>query len=608
MVRESPSTARPRTDRWLGCIVDGRYEILRVLGRGGMGTVYEARQLSLGRNVAVKLLAAELAGDAHHLRAFLREARAASAIDHPNVIGILDFGSQPSAYLVMEQLHGDDLGAMLVRSGALTWAQARPILVQVARGLAAAHRCGVIHRDIKPSNVFVLAQPADDGTPVVKVLDFGVAKVEHPTLATSTETRAIVGTVHYMAPEQAAGRKVDARVDVYSVGVLAYRMLAGALPFEADNPFAVLEAQLLRRPQPLSERVADMPAALDVALARALAPDPRDRFADMDALEAAFAAIPASHTRVGAAATRERPVREPTLTHGRAAPVARLEPTARLGPNPQEVAWPPAATDRLPAPAPTMLVPAPIEAPRAPARAQAIAPQRGPTPTGPAAVARGSSPAIRDASIAAATAIATLIAIVALVWAFWPGRGERPAVRAAAVVHDEAPPQLPVVELVPARVPIDTSLPPPLALGPTPSDGTALADVRAPDPIAIATPVEATPTTSTTTSSSGARARTAASRKRVDAPTPGRRAAPPSGDAASLQALARSATKRCAEQAAAGARVHVRFTIRSDGRPTLVAADAPHDHDGVGGCVENATTSWRFAPGSLRAGDVTVRF
>ncbi|HYO72729.1 MAG TPA: serine/threonine-protein kinase [Archangium sp.] len=262
----------------LPAVLEGRYRLLSPLGAGGMGVVYLAEHLGLRKSVAVKLLRGELSRDPTFARRFEQEAIAASQIGHEHIVNVTDLGRTPTGELfyVMELLEGESLGAMLLRERFLPLWRAVPLLAQVCRALEAAHARGIVHRDVKPQNVMLLQR---QGQPdFVKVVDFGISKVMQgqPGL---TEAGAILGTAHYMAPEQAAGGTVDARADVYSVGVLTYEVCTGALPFRGDNTFATLLQHLEATAEPPSRRRPDLglPPELDALVLSALAKDPAAR-------------------------------------------------------------------------------------------------------------------------------------------------------------------------------------------------------------------------------------------------------------------------------------------------------------------------------------------
>ncbi|MBV8761743.1 MAG: serine/threonine protein kinase, partial [Deltaproteobacteria bacterium] len=228
--------------------VVGEYTIDCLLGRGGFGNVYRATQPLIGKQVAVKVLALRYSVDAAIVSRFVAEARAVNQIRHPNIIDIFSFGQLPDGrhYYVMELLDGEPLDRL---AGALTLANALPILRALARALDAAHAKGIAHRDLKPENVF-LARDAD-GTRYPKLLDFGIAKLLAPegAVAHRTATGTPLGTPYYMSPEQCRGRDVDHRTDIYSFGILTYRVLTGAYPFTGDF-MELMTAQVASEPPP----------------------------------------------------------------------------------------------------------------------------------------------------------------------------------------------------------------------------------------------------------------------------------------------------------------------------------------------------------------------
>ncbi|HYP89342.1 MAG TPA: serine/threonine-protein kinase [Polyangiaceae bacterium] len=264
----------------LGTTIAGKYRLERLLGRGGMGEVYEARHVVVGRRFAVKLLHSHAArGHDATVSRFLREARAAGALDSPHIVAVVDFDTADdgSPFLVMEYLPGESLAALLAREGSLPMRRALPILLQVCEGLEVAHRAGIVHRDLKPDNLFITRQR--DGTELIKILDFGIAKLVDPDASGSvTQSGAVLGTPFYMAPEQARGEKsVDWRVDVYALGVLAYELLSGEKPHPGDGYNAIL-AHILTQPRaPLAELRPELPPALVEVVERALAFEPARR-------------------------------------------------------------------------------------------------------------------------------------------------------------------------------------------------------------------------------------------------------------------------------------------------------------------------------------------
>jgi eukaryotic-like serine/threonine-protein kinase len=260
----------------------GPYRVLSLLGAGGAGEVYRAEDGRSGRVVALKLLSAELAEDPEWVRRFEKEARSAASLRHPNIPVLYESGRiEGVPFLAAELVEGRTLRELL-EAGPLGLGQALSVAVQAARALAAAHEAGIVHRDIKPENLVVGA----DGT--VKVLDFGIAKrtgaapgdgfASHATASTRPGT--VLGTVPYMSPEQALGEKVDARTDVYSLGVVLYEMVAGRLPFEGPTPVVVISRLLYDEPPPLSRVRPGVPPELERVVGRALAREREARFSE----------------------------------------------------------------------------------------------------------------------------------------------------------------------------------------------------------------------------------------------------------------------------------------------------------------------------------------
>jgi eukaryotic-like serine/threonine-protein kinase len=299
-------TERPG-DRALG----GRYRMAALLAAGGMGEVWAAEDVLLGRPVAVKLLGPALAGDGRAAERLRREARAAARLVHPNIAGVLDLGEQDGRpYLVMELLEGESLAARLSRAGPMAPAEAAEVAAAVADALEVAHGAGVVHRDVKPGNVFLTT----DGE--VKVVDFGIASAAGDAALTTGD---LLGTAAYLAPERVLGHRATPAADVYALGVLLYELLAGCPPFRADSDIAVAMAHVNARPVPLRQVAPWVPAYLVAACHHALAKDPAAR----PPSAAAFAGLlrtPASSsdaTRppaagMGAAVTRPVPVAAPS--------------------------------------------------------------------------------------------------------------------------------------------------------------------------------------------------------------------------------------------------------------------------------------------------------
>jgi eukaryotic-like serine/threonine-protein kinase len=254
----------------------GKYDVLDVLGRGGMGVVYRARDSRLGRIVAIKMLTEGFSGNSEMLQRFYREASQTGALRHNNIVIVFDAGDQDGEpYIVMEYVEGEPLDKAIKEQKRLQREFALSIVEQVCLALAYAHRNGVIHRDVKPANVILQR----DGT--AKLLDFGIARDETRVDTSLTGTGALVGTPPYMAPERFRGLSIDGRSDIFSAGVMLYLLLTGKLPFDADYP-AVMDQIMRFDPPPPSELVPDCPASLDAIVARALAKSPAERYANAD--------------------------------------------------------------------------------------------------------------------------------------------------------------------------------------------------------------------------------------------------------------------------------------------------------------------------------------
>src|SRR5512137_963521 len=282
-----PTCRTPSEEGVLICPVDGtrltqggglvgrtlgdRYRILERIGEGGMGTVYLCEHVALGKRMAVKVLRPEFSSDEELVRRFQQEARAASQIGQENIVDVIDFGRTPdgSMYFAMEALEGESLAKVMRREGKLPLDRAFPILGQICKALGAAHARGIVHRDLKPENVILLRR--DDGSDFVKVLDFGISKNGRgPETARITRAGSIIGTPEYMAPEQAAATTVDHRCDIYALGVLAYEMVTGVLPFQGDTPLATLLKHQSEPPESPRKRRPDLPQEAETLILRAL--------------------------------------------------------------------------------------------------------------------------------------------------------------------------------------------------------------------------------------------------------------------------------------------------------------------------------------------------
>jgi serine/threonine-protein kinase len=266
----------------------GSYQVVEEIGRGGMAIVYRARDVRLGRWVALKVLAEDLARDDGFRRRFIRESRAAAAVDHPNIIPIFDAGEAGGVlFIAMRYVGGQDVHSLLNRVGPLPAARATGIVTQVASALDAAHACGLVHRDVKPANMLLGGLAEDGSEDHVYLSDFGISKTSQAT-TNLTLTGQVLGTLNYLAPEQIEGHTVDGRADAYSLACAAFEMLSGAPPFRRDQSLAVMWAQLSAPPPPLTGARPDLPAAVDQVIFRGLAKTPEDRYPSCRAFAAAL--------------------------------------------------------------------------------------------------------------------------------------------------------------------------------------------------------------------------------------------------------------------------------------------------------------------------------
>ncbi|HXJ22033.1 MAG TPA: serine/threonine-protein kinase [Polyangia bacterium] len=422
MAEPEPATASRLADpaARLGSTID-RYTLVRMLGRGGMGAVYEARHATLSRRFALKFLLPELAANREILRRFENEAKAAGALEHPNLAAVTDFGRAPDGapYIVMEFLQGEDCARLLKREGALPVPRAVNIVVQACRGLALAHQAGIVHRDLKPENLFVTT--AGDGGDLVKVLDFGIAKLMVSDASVVTGTGATFGTAFYMSPEQARGAgEVDARTDVWSLGVVLYELLSGRKPFVGEQFLQVIHQILSAEPPALGTLRPALPARLTAIVERTMAKEVTARVPSVTALAEELGSL------IGAGLAGS-------------GPIAQRSPSEAM-----------AATAASPA---TITGPASL-APRAPTAAPQAAPEERP-----------GRPAQRR-STTAWVLIVSLLALAGGAAALFARRGSDPP-RAAAAAVTTAP------AIVPAPAPAPVAPPP--APAPAPVEPAAAA-------------------------------------------------------------------------------------------------------------------------------------
>jgi serine/threonine protein kinase len=304
-----PWRARPRVEEpsHIGQVLDKRYVVEALIARGGMGIVYRCRHQLIDRKFAVKIIRASMAHLPDAPRRFLIEAKAASTIGNEHIIDVVDYGTlaDGSAYLVMELLEGVPLSEVIAKHERLPVGRIAGIAAQVCEGLRAAHEAGIVHRDLKPENIFLSSRKAGD---FVKVLDFGIAKMMSAS-EPLTKRGLIVGTPHYMAPEQAAGATVDARGDIYSLGIILYELSTGKVPFDATHYMAVLAKHMSEAPPPFASLClpTQLPRELEAIVRKCLAKRPEDRFQSMGELMEALEELGRRHQQPSGA------FREPSM-------------------------------------------------------------------------------------------------------------------------------------------------------------------------------------------------------------------------------------------------------------------------------------------------------
>ncbi|NUQ79885.1 MAG: protein kinase [Polyangiaceae bacterium] len=369
----------PEADPLLGKTIDNRYKVLSVLGEGATGKLYKVQHAALNRLFALKVLRRDVARDAAMVERFLREAQAAAAIGHPNIISVSDFGSiavdgpgkVELPYFVMEYLSGASLAALLRREKTLSPARAGPLFLQAASALAAAHAAGVIHRDLKPANIFVSKSGDRE---FVKILDFGVAKIEGT--GRLTKVGMVTGTPDYMCPERVLGQPIDQRADIYALGAIMYQCFTGRTPFEAEIYAEVLKKHVSEAPRPIEQVVKDAKAlgAFGPIVMRCLAKNPKDRFETGSelaaAIEAALAPFQVAETK-RRSAEKAKPGRSSSMRGllGGALGAIFVLALAALG------AWLlQKASEKPEPPPPVETVPSAVEAPKQSAAAPVPAP------------------------------------------------------------------------------------------------------------------------------------------------------------------------------------------------------------------------------------------
>ncbi len=356
-----------------GTVLDGRYQVIEPIAEGAMGSVYRGERMGLGRAVAIKVMHQELPDELASRQRFEREAKLMALLEHPNCVSVMDFGvHEDKPFLVRDLVRGTSLIQLLDEVGKLEPARACDIIRQVLAGLAHAHELGIVHRDIKPANIMI-SEKAGLGQQV-RILDFGLARLQEAT-GTKLTTGIVVGTPNYMAPEQCKGGDIDARTDLYAVGVMLFEMLTGRKPFVANDPIQVVRKHLTERPPTLASVLPNTDfGELEAVVAKALAKVPADRFANAVEMAQAIDAAAGKAAKMSAAALFSRAVPEgapaagnqqatmsgwsvPSAAGGAAAPATVPHaPSGPVPPNTAPMSAPPGPAPHVPS-APTSVPP-----------------------------------------------------------------------------------------------------------------------------------------------------------------------------------------------------------------------------------------------------------
>lgn len=462
-----------------GRTIGGRYAVERIIGRGGYGSVYRATHIRTGDTLAIKVLRASTREDPAVAERFEREARLASSLKHPNTLQVIDYGELPNGapYLVMPFLEGRTMTDLLRDEGPVDPARLVDIAVQVLGSLSEAHARQVVHRDLKPDNIFL--QQVHGKPDHVRVLDFGIAKTLDDPDQDLTRTGTVVGTPKYMSPEQAQGRGIDGRSDLYTLGVILFEALSGQTPHLGETPLATILRRVTEDPPDLQQVLrTPAPRPLCEAIVRAMARDPERRFSDADAMAAALLAAVVPGAPAVAAADPNAAAIASSATMS--APTMPSRAVAARPPDP-----PPAPAEPTPAPA-------------APAEAAAPSEWRPSAPVDPPAVASSSGGGM--VAVLAIGGVLALGAVGAAGW-WWTQRAAEPttaepaaAVEPASPSEPEAAPSAPV-ETAPAAAPAPAAEPKPAATPPAEAAPAAAAPAEPePEPEPAATPsAEAAP-------------------------------------------------------------------------------------------------------------------
>jgi len=444
----SPSPS-PDADLAVGSVLDGRYRIDAILGTGGMGRVYRGEHTGIGRPVAIKVLHADLSRNKEAAQRFQREALASGRLDHPNIVGVSDFGivEDGPCYLVMEVLEGESLGARLEREKRIPWRDAIEILRGVLYGLRHAHDRGVVHRDIKPDNIFLARK---DGDVIVKILDFGIAKLYagSPDDPASTRVGLTVGTPAYLSPEQAVGGEIKPASDLYSATILLFEMIAGRPPFDEKDPLAMLGAHVSRTPPRLAEVAPelDVPPALEDVIQRGLQKTASERISSANEYLSLLDVVLAAE-RASAPSFFGQPVAPPTSG---AAPAPTFTPVhgtsvAGLTPLPDPSGGAPAVPTPSPSssPAPS---PAPLSGPHTPAPVSFSAPTEA-LPVQTRSISLAEAPPLPRTWIKVGAIVLAVVVLAALVAAL--SSGDSASERRDTSTSSTPPAPPPVVPVAP---------------------------------------------------------------------------------------------------------------------------------------------------------------
>jgi eukaryotic-like serine/threonine-protein kinase len=436
---------RPTEERFVGAVLHGKYRLDNYLSSGGMGAVFRATHVMLGKPVAVKLIKADLVTSADMVRRFQREARAATSLNHPSIVSVYDLGQTDDGtlYIAMELVDGNSLKDEIRQHGRIDPPRIVYLLRQIASALAVAHKHQIIHRDLKPQNVMLARD--NNGHEVAKLLDFGIAKTFDDAQTQLTATGFALGTPQYMSPEQTMGKEVDARSDIYSLGVMMYEMLIGEVPFTDPSTPAILVKHMTEMPAPPSRKRPDIqiPAHLEAVALRCLEKDPAKRYQTADefsaGLEAGAGMEPTIPMRAAAA-----PLDAPTVLMTPAdadATIPTPAPVAAAPTGPATVPPPSATAPGVPAqPAATAAAPAAAApVPSAPAAPPPASADSGTRPTVPAAV----QPQVREGSRFGlfGTIAAVILVMAALGGALWLFERSRTAPEQITAGAEPLPPE-----------------------------------------------------------------------------------------------------------------------------------------------------------------------